>query len=102
MPSADILPFPTRSPGSDEARLRAALAALDAALTQQRSAIADFRESLGALGGAMTGLGQSLDHYAATLATTDADLHAAREAAQQLEATADGWLALLDSQTKAR
>lgn len=102
MPSAEILPFPARAPRSDEARLRAALMALDAALAEQRSAIADFRESLGALGGAVSGLGQSLDQYAGTLATTKADLHATREAAQRLEATADGWVVILDNPAKAR
>jgi hypothetical protein len=102
MPSAEILPFPAPAPRSDEARLRAALMALDAALTEQRTAIAEFRESLGALGGAVAGLGQSLDHYAGTLATTKADLHATREAAERLEATADGWMAMLDNQAKAR
>jgi chromosome segregation ATPase len=97
MPSAEILPFPARAARSDEARLRAALMALDAALAEQRTAIADFRDSLGALDGAVAGLGQSLDHYAGALATTQADLHATREAAERLEATADGWLALLDN-----
>ncbi len=102
MLSADILPFPTRAPRSDEDRLRAALVELEAALAEQRNAIAEFRKSLGALGGAVTGLGQSLDHYAGTLATTKADLHATREAAQRLEATADGWLAVLDNPAKGR
>lgn len=102
MPSADILPFPARGPRSDEVRLRAALAALDAALVEQRTAIADFRESLGALGGAVAGLGESLDLYAGTLATTEADLHATREAAERLEGTAETWLSLLGHPTSAR
>ncbi|MFN3447052.1 MAG: hypothetical protein ACK44F_00005 [Roseococcus sp.] len=102
MPSAEILPFPVRPPRSDEARLRAALAALDAALAEQRQAIAEFRDSLGQLGGAVAGLEASLDHYAGTLTATQADLCAAREAAQKLEATADGWLAVLERQASRR
>jgi multidrug resistance efflux pump len=102
MASAEILPFPARPSRSDETRLRAALASLDAALAEQRAAIAEFRESLGALGGAVTGLGRSLDQYAGTLATTKADLHAARESAQRLETTADGWLTALHNPMKAR
>lgn len=97
MPSAEILPFPVRAARSGEARLRAALAALDAALAEQREAIAEFRESLGQLGGAVAGLEASFEQYGATLTTTEADLHAARDAARRLEATADGWLAALSA-----
>lgn len=88
MPSAEILPFPNRA----EERLRAALAALDAALLEQKLAIAEFQEHLGALGGAVAGLEVSLRRYACELAATEADVLATREAALALEATAEGWL----------
>jgi hypothetical protein len=88
MPSAEILSFPNRA----EERLRNALAALDAALLDQKLAIEEFQANIGLLGGAVAGLETSLRRYACDLASTQADVLATREAAVQLEATADGWL----------
>lgn len=88
MPSAEILAFPNRA----EERLRAALIALDAALLDQKLAIEEFQQNIGALGGAVAGLETSLRRYACGLAATQADVLATREAALTLEATAEGWL----------
>lgn len=94
MPSADILLFPQRAPAepTPEERLRNALAALDAALEEQREAVAEFQSHLGELGGAVAGLENSLRKYACQLTTTQADVLAAQDGARQLEATADGWM----------
>ena len=93
MASANILPFPNRA---DE-RLRKALAALDAALLDQKLALEEFQANLGALGGAVAGLEASLRRYACNLAATQADVLATREAALELEARAEGWLQALPS-----
>jgi len=85
---ADILPFPTKP----EDRLRAALRRLDDALTEQKLAFIEFRTNLSALGGAVSGLDQSVQNYRSTLATTAQDVAASHAAARRLEATADIWL----------
>jgi hypothetical protein len=89
MPSAAILAFPNRA----EERLRNALAALDAALLDQKLALEEFQQNIGELGGAVAGLETSLRRYACDLAATKADVLATREAALKLEATADAWMA---------
>lgn len=85
---ADILPFPTKP----EDRLRAALRRLDDALTEQKLAFTEFRTNLAALGGAVSGLDQSLQTYRSTLAETAQQVATSHGAARQLEATADIWL----------
>jgi hypothetical protein len=97
MTSADILLFPQRAPAaaptpSPEERLRLALAQLDAALDDQRAAIAEFRGHLGELGGAVSGLEDSMRKYVCQLTTTQSDVLAAQESARKLEATAGFWL----------
>jgi len=86
---ADILPFPTKPAD----RLRSALRRLDDALTEQKLAFTEFRTNLAALGGAVSGLQQSLQTYRATLAETAQEVAASNAAARRLEATAGIWLA---------
>jgi len=85
---ADIVPFPTKP----EDRLRSALRRLDDALTEQKLAFTEFRTNLAALGGAVSGLDQSMQTYRATLAETAQELATSHVAARQLEAAADIWL----------
>jgi len=97
MTSAEILPFPqtarAQAPApSPEERLRDALAQLDAALDDQRAAVAEFRSNLGELGGAVAGLETSLRRYACQLTTTQSDVLAAQESARKLESTAEVWM----------
>lgn len=94
MPSAEILLFPQRALAepTPEDRLRHALAALDAALEEQREAVAAFQSNLGELGDAVAGLENSLRKYACQLTATHGDALAAQEGARKLEATADGWM----------
>ncbi len=65
--TAEIIPFPIRTPENPADRLRHALAALDDALNRQRSAVADWRFSLAALHHGVQGLGASLGDYHASL-----------------------------------
>lgn len=88
-PVADILPFPERP----EDRLRRALRALDAALAEQSAAVAGLRRELGALSGAVEGLGNSLQAYSRGLAETQEAVLGAHAEARRLEATADAMLA---------
>lgn len=82
--TAEIIPFPirpgARTAGNDaQERLARALASLDTALSEQRSAMAGWRESLDHLRKATTGLGLSMQRYHRTLGklgTDVADLHA--------------------------
>jgi chromosome segregation ATPase len=101
MTTAEILPFPPRAPAatrSPEERLRRALAELDAALDEQRAAVAEFRSHLGELGGAVSGLEDTLLKYVGQLTTTESDVLAAQESARKLEATADVWMQRLSHQ----
>ena len=61
--TAEIIPFPVRTPETPADRLHRALAALDDALNRQRSAVADWRFSLAALHTGVQGLGASLGTY---------------------------------------
>jgi len=100
MSSAEIFLFPQTAHAvppapSPEERLRNALAELDAALDEQRAALADFRSNLCELGGAVAGLETSIHRYATQLTTTQSDVLAAHGSARKLEATADAWVASL-------
>ncbi|WP_043364468.1 hypothetical protein [Belnapia sp. F-4-1] len=88
-PTADILPFPEKP----EDRLRRALRTLDAALDEQRAAVAGLRRELGALSGAVAGLGTSLQAYSRGLADTQEAVLGAHAEARRLDATADAMLA---------
>ncbi len=62
--SAEILPFPARPvPEDPQARLDAALAALEEALAQQRLAVGEWRGQISTLHDSMIGLGASLTTY---------------------------------------
>ena len=87
---AAILAFPAKP----EDRLRRALRALETALAEQAQAIAGLRQELGALSGAVEGLGGSLQAYSQGLAETQEALSVVGDQARQLEATADAMLAV--------
>jgi len=103
--SANIIPFPTpgrlipveasgdaaadTDPG---ARLRIALAALDAALDAQRNAVADWRTALNALRGSMGSLGRSLHGYQDSLGSLGSRVEALGATAREMEARADAAL----------
>ena len=84
-PDAQLLAFPDTA----ERRLRRALRALDAALDEQRSAVALFRAQLDQLKGAVGRLGDSAQGLGGALAETAAETARAQAAAQQLVATAE-------------
>jgi len=67
-----------------------ALASLDAALNAQRTAIAEWRGSLGELRGAVDGLGGSLQRYRDRLGVLGEKVAALNAQARQLERVADG------------
>jgi hypothetical protein len=91
-----VIPFPigrARPPIRDRDRLAAALASLDAALAEQREAVAGLRTTLGELGAAV----HALEGGAAGLSTRLGALHrqvgTVNQAACDLEAWADFVLA---------
>jgi hypothetical protein len=92
--TADILPFPVRpvtpivEPSPHE-RLSQALATLNAALTEQRAAIAAWRGALGELKTTATGLGESLQKYRASLGTLGDGVSALHTQAKTLHDWAD-------------
>lgn len=83
-PAAALLAFPDTT----ERRLRRALRALDAALAEQRQAVAGLRGQLGALSDAVIGLGNSAQTLHGSLAEAAAETEKARSAARELTATA--------------
>jgi ABC-type transporter Mla subunit MlaD len=91
-PSADIIPFPTRAKPAEpspEVRLAKALDSLNAAMADQRAAVAAWRSVLGELKATTSGLDQSLNRYRGNLralSTSVASLHAR---AKTLEEWAD-------------
>lgn len=87
--SAAVFSFPEKP----EDRLRRALRSLEAALVGQAEAVAGLRRELGALSGAIDGLGGSLQAYSRGLQDTQDVLAEAGEQARQAEATADALLA---------
>jgi predicted nuclease with TOPRIM domain len=82
---AAILTFPN----SGERRLRVALRNLDAALEEQRHAVAAFRAELAALGSAMQQLGESTQGLQDRLHEVAEDNALAHEAALRLQGTAE-------------
>ena len=92
--TAQIIPFPIRpdrqAAGNDaQERLARALASLDAALTEQRSAMVGWRESLEHLRKATTGLGLSMQRYHRTLGKLGADVANLHAESVRLEQWAD-------------
>jgi hypothetical protein len=106
--SAQIIPFPSRRPatptdamptgalptGDGQERLRRALLALDAAVSEQRVAVAAWRGALADLGTVMHGLGESVQRYRGSLDALDSRVAGLNAQAVQLERTADAALAL--------
>lgn len=83
--SAEVIPLPNQA----EARLRVALRQLDAALADQRAAVAAFRRELTALAGAVAGLGDSTSDLGQRLAAAARDGERAQDAAARLLVTAE-------------
>lgn len=99
---ARVILFPTRSvappppppqAGTAQQRLTKALASLDAALAEQRTAMVGWRESLDHLRKATTGLGLSMQRYQRTLGKLGADVSDLHAQAVRLERWADDALA---------
>lgn len=95
---ARIILFPVRGAapvaqgGDAQQRLTRALASLDAALSEQRTAMAGWRDSLDHLRKATTGLGLSLQRYQRTLGKLGADVSDLHAQAVRLEKWADDTL----------
>jgi hypothetical protein len=91
--TAIIIPFPARpkapSPTSPD-RLARALDSLNAALADQKTAVAAWRLVLGELKSTTSGLDDSLRCYRKTLWTLDTSVAALRAKARSLEQWADG------------
>ena len=95
LPTAEIIPFPSRpkpEPQPDE-RLSRALESLNAALAEQRVAVAAWRGALEELRASTTGLGESLQKYRTNLGALSGSVAALQANAQSLEQWADGGLA---------
>lgn len=88
--SADLIQYPD----SVERRLRRALRRLDAALADQREAVASFRTQLGTLNGAVQRLGERTESLRGTLAGAAAETVRAQAASRELMATAEKMEAL--------
>ena len=91
--TADIIPFPARpkpAEQSPEQRLAKALLSLNAALQEQRVAVAAWREVLLELKASTSGLQDSLHRYRANLKTLGTSVSALQSKALALEAWADG------------
>ena len=91
-PTADIVPFPVRSkpaaPGPEE-RLAKALDSLNAAMADQRAAVAAWRSVLGELKATTTGLDESLTRYRGNLRALSTSVSSLRAKAKSLEEWAD-------------
>ena len=98
--SATIIAFPrpkaapaNYATGDGPERLRRALAALELALSEQRTAVATWRANLDALRGSVRGLGASLGAYQSRLAALAEDVGGLHQEARRMEAWADTALA---------
>jgi hypothetical protein len=83
-PGAGLVTFPD----TPERRLRRALVALDAALAEQRSAVAEFRAQIGALRDTVARLDGSACALGTTLASAAQSADRAQAAARELVVTA--------------
>ena len=98
-PGAVVIRFPARAPAPPaidrdaeaeaQARLRRALAALDAALAEQREAVASWRNAIGGLQASMTNLGSSVQTYRARLDSLAVQVAGVHHQAAWLEEWAD-------------
>jgi hypothetical protein len=95
--TAQIIPFPRQSlpqaHDSGNERLQRALAALNAAVEDQRVAVASWRSALADLTKVVSGLGNSLQRYRCSLDGIAARVGTLRTQALQLERIADAALA---------
>jgi hypothetical protein len=92
-PSATIIAFPTRPApvaAPPEDRLTRALAALNAAMMEQRAAVEAWRRALGELKATTAGLDDSLQRYRGKLRSLDSSVSALQAKARSLEQWADG------------
>lgn len=91
-----VIPFPigrVRQPARDHDRLTAALASLEAALAEQREAMAGFRASLGELGAAVHALEGGAIGLSTRLGALHRQVGTVNQSARELEIWADGVLA---------
>jgi hypothetical protein len=91
--TASIIPFPARpkpAPPAPQERLARALESLNAALADQKIAIAAWRDVLGELKATTTGLDESLRHYRTSLRTLGNSVNSLHAKARSLEQWADG------------
>lgn len=84
MASATIHTMPVTA----DARLRLAMRSLDAALEEQRAAIAGLREAFAQLGTSVGGLNDGFASFGAALDATQREVQLARSEAERLSATA--------------
>ncbi len=93
--SAEILPFPTRSPTATATqapsenptqRLQSALAALDAAVLKQRAAVTTWQAAIGDLRTTMSGLGTSLHTYRGAIGTLGDRVECLGDVARRIQA----------------
>ena len=75
-------------PISADTRLRLAMRSLDAALEEQREAIAGLREAFSKLGASVNGLSDGFTVFGSALDQTQRDVTRARGEAERLSATA--------------
>jgi hypothetical protein len=95
-PTTNVIPFPVRSkPAEPEPkdRLARALESLNAAMAEQKAALAAWRGALGALQTSTSGLGESLQRYQSSLGTLAGNVEALHDRAVTMEEWADGVLA---------
>jgi ABC-type transporter Mla subunit MlaD len=94
--TAQVIPFPVRRPQATREqtneRLQQALAALSAAVENQRISVATWRGALADLSKVVSGLGDSLQRYRGNLDGLAARVGALHTQAVQLDRTADAAL----------
>ncbi len=95
--TAAIIPFPVRQAAKpavapDQERLANALNALNAALANQREALAAWRAVLGELKTTTSGLDENLQRYRSSLRTLGNSVSSLRDKTKTLEAWADNAL----------
>ena len=97
--TASIIPFPARpklAAPAPEDRLVKALASLNAALADQRTAVAGWRDVLAELKKTTTGLDESLQNYRSNLRSLGTSVSSLHAKARSLEQWADGVLTKQD------
>lgn len=95
-PTATVIPFPVRDKPAEatpEDRLTRALASLNAAMSDQRAAVAAWRSVLGELKATTSGLDESLHRYRANLRALGTSVSSLHAKAKSLEEWADAAVA---------